>query len=290
MNMRLPVLLLFLLPFASAVVLAQKIPADSTKATVSQRVGLDDVTITYHRPNVRGRRIWGSLVRYGLVWRTGADYPTFVSFADTTMVEGKTLPAGKYALYTIPNEESWTVIFSKNLDLWGAFGYKQQDDALRVEVKPESCEFTETLTIGFSDLGDDRATIALQWERVKVPIRIAVDIGERVLGYIREVIAGGKADWGTYWKGAKYLLKQNRELDLAMLWIDESIQIEQGWMNLWTKAQLLAARGDYRAAVEYGRKAVAKGKGKENAPYFGYEITWTDEMNRWEQAAKECSR
>jgi hypothetical protein len=125
---------------------------------------------------------------------------------------------------------------------------------------------------------------------VKVPVEIAVDIDERVLGYVRETIAGGKADWGTYWKGAKYLLKQNRDLGLAMSWIDKSIEMEQGWMNLWTKAQLLAARGDYNAALEYGKKAVAKGKEKENAPYFGYEIAWTDEMNNWERAAKQRPR
>ncbi|MCI0490691.1 MAG: DUF2911 domain-containing protein [Blastocatellia bacterium] len=287
--MKLALRLSLLLLFTSATVMTQKIPADSMRATISQRVGLDDVTITYHRPNVRGRKIWGALVRYGMVWRTGADYPTFVTFTDTTAVEGHRLPGGKYALYTIPNEKSWTIIFSKNLNLWGAFGYKAEDDALRVEVKPESCEFTETFTIGFSDLGDDRATIVLQWERVKVPVRIAVAIDERVLGYVRDAIASGKADWGTYWKGAKYLLKQNQELELAMEWIDKSIEMEQGWMNLWTKAQLLAARGDYKGALLYGKKAIEKGKEKENAPYFGYETTWRDEMNRWEQAAKRAS-
>jgi tetratricopeptide (TPR) repeat protein len=210
-----------------------------------------------------------------------------VTFTDATTVEGKPLPAGKYALYTIPNEKVWTIIFSKNVTLWGAFGYKQEEDALRVEVKPESSEFMETFTVAFSNIGDDRAAIVLQWERLKVPIRIKVDIDERVLGYVKDVIAGGKADWGTYWKGAKYLLKHNRELELAMTWIDKSIELQPNdWMNRWTKAQLLAARGDYRGAVEYGQKAIDKGKEKENAPYFPYEVVWTDQMNKWKQAAK----
>jgi Protein of unknown function (DUF2911) len=265
----------------SAAVCAQSIPADSTKATVSQRVGLDDVTITYYRPNVRGRRIWGALVRYGLVWRTGADYPTFVTFTNTTEVEGKQVPAGKYALYTIPRERTWTVILSKNLGLWGAFGYKPNDDVLRVEVTPAASEFTETFTIGFSNVGDNHATIELRWDRLRVPIRIVVDIAERVVGYVRQMIADGKADSGVYWKGANYLLKQNHDLDLAMDWIDKSIALEANWINLWTKARLLAARGDYKAAVEFGKRAIGNGKEKENAPYFGYETTWTEEINRW---------
>lgn len=282
--------LMFLILSPIGAVFAQRIPADSTKATVSQRVGLDDVTITYHRPSVRGRRIWGALVPYGKVWRTGADYPTFVTFTDATTIEGKQVPAGKYALYTIPHQRTWTVILSKNLGLWGAFGYKPNDDVLRVEVVPAVSEFTETFTIAFSDVGDNHATIELRWDRLRVPIKIAVDINERVIGYIRQVIAEGKADWGIYWKGANYLLKQNRDLDLAMDWIDKSVAMEAGWMNLWTKARLLAAKGDYKAAVEFGKRAIGKGKEKENAPYFPYETTWTNEINRWEQAVTESSR
>lgn len=286
--MKLVLTLICLLRFTPAVALAQKIPADSPKSTVTQRVGLDDVTITYHRPNVQGRKIWGALVPYGKVWRTGADYPTFVTFAAAVMVEGKPLPAGQYALYTIPREKVWTIIFSKNLKLWGAFGYQEADDALRVEAQPASGEFTETFTIGFADLGDERATLTLQWERLKIPIRLTVDIHDRVLGYVKETIASGKADGGTYWKGAKYLLKHQRELELAMQWIDKSIELQPNdWMNLWTKAQLLVARGDYRAALEYGQKALEKGKEKENAPYFPYEVTWQEEMKRWKQAAKD---
>jgi tetratricopeptide (TPR) repeat protein len=268
----------------SASALAQKVPADSTRATITQRVGLDEVTIVYYRPNVHGRKIWGALIPYGMVWRTGANYPTFVTFPDATAVEGKHLPAGQYALYTIPREKSWTIIFSRNLKLWGAFGYQQADDALRVEVQPVSTEFTETFTIGFCDLGDDRATITLQWERLKIPIRISVDIHERVLSSVKDTIAGGKADWGTYWKGAQYLLKHSREPELAMQWIDKSIELQPNeWMNLWTKARLLAARGDYKAALEYGEKAIENGKEKENAPYFGYEVTWRNEMQKWKQ-------
>ena len=222
------------------------------------------------------------------MWRTGADYPTLVTFTGATTVEGQPLQAGQYALYTIPREKAWTIIFSKNVKLWGAFGYKEADDALRVEVQPASCEFTETFTIGFSDIGDDRATLELRWERLKVPIRLAVNIHERVLGYVKDAIVGGKADWGTYWKGAKYLLKHKLEPELAMRWIDKSIELQPNdWMNLWTKAQLLLARGDYQAALECGKRAIEKGKEKENAPYFPYEITWQDEMKKWEQAAKE---
>jgi hypothetical protein len=286
--MKLALTFSFWLFYASTVAPAQQIPPDSTKATIAQRLGLDDVTITYHRPNVQGRKIWGALVPYGNVWRTGADYPTLVTFTDTTSVEGQPLPAGQYALYTIPRERAWTIIFSKNVKLWGAFGYQEADDALRVEVKPVSCEFTETFTIGFSGVGDDHAALELRWDRLKVPIGLTVNIHERVIGYAKDAIASGTADWRTYWKGAKYLLKHKREPELAMQWIDKSIELQPNdWMNLWTKAQLLLARGDYRGALEYGKRAIEKGQEKENAPYFPYQITWQDEMKRWRQAAKD---
>jgi hypothetical protein len=264
---------------------AQQIPSESTKAVITQRLGFDDVTVTCSRPNVKGRLIWGSLIRYGMVWRTGADYPTFIAFTDTTTVEGKPLPPGKYALYTIPNERVWTIIFSRNLGLWGSFGYKAEDDALRVEVKPEMCEFTETFTIGFADIGDNVATLTLQWEKVRVRVRLAVDTDDKVLAYVKEAITAGKANWRTYWQGGRYLLKHNGDAALAMQWVDKSIELEPNdWMNRWTKAQLLAARGDYASAVACGEKAIETGKQQENAQYFGYEATWKKDLSRWKRS------
>ena len=284
--MKMILTLFALLLFLGEAVLAQQIPAESAKATIVQRVGLDDVTIAYQRPNVNHRKIWGVLVPYGKVWRTGADYPTFVTLTDETVIEGKSaLPPGKYALYTIPGEKTWTVIFSKNTKLWGAFGYEEKDDALRVEVKPEACDFTETFTIDFANITDDSATLALRWERVRVPIRIEVNIQQKVLSYAKEVIANGKADMSFYWKAAKYLLKHNLEPELALQWADKSIALDANWINLWVKAQLLATRRDYKAALEFGQRALEKGKAA--GVFFPYAQLYSEEIDKWKKAAKD---
>lgn len=278
---------LIVLLLSAPITFAQKIPAESTKATLVQRLGLDDVTIAYYRPNVKGRKIWGGLVPYDKVWRTGANYPTFVTFTDTTIIEGKhKLPPNKYALYTIPQRKKWTIIFSRNLELWGSFGYDPLDDALRVDVDPDTGDFVETFTISFSDITDNKATIVIQWERIKVPIDIEVDIDTKVLSYIKQRIKDEEnEDWGIYWKGAQYLLKHNLDPELAMKWIDASLKIDKNWMNLWTKAQILASIEVFENAVDLGNKALAKGIKAEK--YFFYQVAYEQEIDSWKKLIKK---
>lgn len=285
MGVAIPYLILLLL--SAPVSFAQKIPAESTKATIVQRLGLDDVTITYYRPNVKGRKIWGGLVPYDKVWRTGANYPTFVTFTDTTIIEGKhKLPPNKYALYTIPQRKKWTIIFSSNLELWGAFGYDHQDDALSVDVDPDTSDFVETFTISFSDITDSKATIVIQWEKIKVPIHIEVDIDAKVLAYIKQRIKDeANEDWGLYWKGAQYLLKHNLDPELTLKWIDSSLELDQNWMNLWTKAQISAATENFENAIKYGSKALENGIEKEK--YFFYQSAYDQEIDKWKKLIKK---
>ncbi len=157
----------------------------SLKASVTQRLGTDtDITIDYSRPGVKGRKIWGELVPYGLApgnkysdnkpfpWRAGANENTTIEFNKDILIEGKPLPAGKYGIHMIPGEKEWTIIFSKNNSAWGSFTYKQEEDALRITVTPVKAPFQEWLEYGFDDLAGTSATAYLHWENLKVPFKI----------------------------------------------------------------------------------------------------------------------
>lgn len=173
-----------LLALPSAFAQGNKIPA-SLKASVTQRLGTDvDITIVYSRPGVKGRKIWGELVPFGLApgnkysndkpypWRVGANENTTIEFNKDVLVEGKPLPAGKYGIHMIPSEKEWTIIFSKKNDAWGSFGYNQEEDALRVTVTPVKAPHQEWMMFGFDDLAGTSATAYLNWEQLKVPFKI----------------------------------------------------------------------------------------------------------------------
>ncbi len=146
----------------------------SPKASVMQTVGFTDVTIDYSRPGVKGRTIWGKLVPYNKVWRAGANEATTISFSTDVTIEGKNLPAGTYGFFTIPDKNTWTIIFNKVADQWGAFQYNEAEDALRLTVKPESNNFQEWLAYSITKTGNKSAVISLEWEKLKVPFKIEV--------------------------------------------------------------------------------------------------------------------
>lgn len=160
-------------------------PRASLKAGVTQRIGIDtDIKIDYSRPGVKGRKIWGELVPYGMnpgseytkgkpfPWRGGANENTTIEFTKNVMVEGNKLPAGKYSLHFIPSEKDWTVIFNKGNNQWGSYTYNEADDALRITVKPVKAPFQEWLVYGFDNLASNSATAFLLWEELKVPFKI----------------------------------------------------------------------------------------------------------------------
>ena len=259
---------------------AQRFPAESPKASLTQRIGYCEVEISYSRPRVRGREIWDVLVPYGKVWRTGADYPTFVSVSTDVKIEGEALAAGRYAFYTIPNAERWTVIFSRNTELWGAFGYSADDDALRVEVTPEASTWTESFTIELRDVTARSAVLALSWADVSVPIRVTTEIHDELMRRVQETIEAGKdQDWGFYWRASKYLLENGRDLEQASAWIDKSLEFEGNWMNLWTRAEVYAAQGEREKALELGSKALEVCQ--QEARFCPYVKTYKARMDEW---------
>jgi hypothetical protein len=219
------------------------LPDVSQAAEVKQRIALTDITINYHRPLVNGRKIWGGLVPYGKVWRAGANENTTIEFSDSVSVEGKPLAKGVYGLHMIPNPDSWTVIFSKTNTGWGSYSYKEDEDALRVNVKPRSlAEMKGALEFEFEDLKPDSTAVTLKWEKLGVPFTVSIKDADQTLQNIRAQLKGrGQFTWQALDEGAQFCLTRKINLDEALRWADASVQNEERFDNLSTKADILKA-------------------------------------------------
>src|ERR1700756_2007913 len=238
------------------------IPRASQRATVTQRIGLTDVTITYHRPSVAGREVWGKTVPYGKVWRAGANENTTITFTDDVSIEGKPLAAGTYGLHTIPDKDQWTIIFSKNSTSWGSFSYDEKEDALRVTVKPHAAEFVEAMEYSFDDPKPDSVAVTLRWEKVAVPFRVSADVNAIVLRSIQNQLRNtGGFTWAGYDEAANWLIDANQNLDQAMKWENQSIQIEERFENLLGKSAILEAQGKKQEAEAVKTKALETASG-----------------------------
>jgi hypothetical protein len=219
------------------------LPDVSQAAEVEQRIALTDITVKYHRPLVNGRKIWGGLVPYGKVWRAGANENTTIEFSDPVSVEGQPLAKGIYGLHMIPNPDSWTVIFSKTNTAWGSYSYKQEEDALRVNVKPRPlAKMKEALEFEFEDLKPESTAVTLKWEKLGVPFTVSIKDSEQTLQNIREQLKGrGQFTWQALDEAAQFCLTKKINLDEALRWADASIQNEERFDNLSTKADILKA-------------------------------------------------
>jgi tetratricopeptide (TPR) repeat protein len=245
------------LAFAQSALL--DIPRDSQRALVLQKVGITDIKVNYHRPLVKGRQIWGKVVPYDAVWRAGANENTTISFSDPVSIEGKPLDAGTYGLHMIPGEKSWIVIFSKNSTSWGAFTYKQEEDALRVTVTPGPAEFHEALAYDFDDVKDDSATLTMRWEKLAVPVKVGVNTKELVQASLHKQLRGfAQYTWDGWDDAANYLLANKLSMDDALNYCDRSIQVEERFDNLYTKSKVLTAMGRKDEADKSLTAALAK--------------------------------
>jgi hypothetical protein len=235
------------------------LPRVSQRAVVTQRIGLTDVTIVYHRPLVGGRKIFGDVVSYGRVWRAGANDNTTIEFSDPVTIDGHALAAGRYGLHMIPGEAEWTIAFSKNSTSWGSFSYDPKEDAVRLTVKPGKGPFTEALTYEFNDLKQDGATIALTWDTLVVRFAMGVDTRAITLASLRNQmrhLAGFKAE--TFFEAALYCVDNEFNYDEALKWIDKAIQMDDGFDNLDLKAQILERLGRRDEAAAMQAQALKK--------------------------------
>ena len=272
--------------FSASLAQAQlTLPQASQKATLEQTIGLAEVRVTYSRPKVNDREIWGGIVPYDQVWRVGANENTVIEFSHDVEIEGQPLAAGTYGLHAIPGQKEWTVIFSNNSTSWGSFSYSEAEDALRVKVKPRENPHHELLTLDLVDQSNEGATLAINWASLQVPVQIAIDNHGIVLANIRNELRSSPGfSWVGWNQAANFSFQNNINHEEALGWVNQSIQIEERFENLLVKSQLLgqmdrkeeaeaAMANALQAATplnlhNYARQLIAQGEPKKAMEIF----------------------
>lgn len=250
--------------FATTVFAQLTIPSISQKSTIKQNVGDTQVEIIYHRPNKKNRVIFGGLVPYGQIWRTGANNATIFEVTNDVMINGQKLPAGKYSLYTIPGEDEWTIIFNKSWNQSGT-AYKEEDDALRVKAKPLMSSEKETMSFLIEDVTDNTANVILAWDKVRVPFKVDVgDVSARIINQAQQQMVGTPIIAANYILGAKLTDKY----PMAMSWLNDSLEMAETYNALFVKSRLLNEMGKKEEAIETAEKAIALGKKQERNTTF----------------------
>ena len=221
------------------------VPEASPAASVTQTIGITEVTVTYHRPGAKGRVIWGGIVANDQVWRAGANENTTIRFSGPVQFAGTTVAEGTYGLHMIPTDGEFTVILSKNATSWGSYFYSKAEDALRVQIKPRQSAFQEWLSYRFEALTENSATLSLSWGEREVPMLIEVDVPSSVVQHAREVYLRGPAGfgWQGHYQAANYCAMKGVNLEEATTWADQSIQANRNFSNLWVKGLLQEKMG-----------------------------------------------
>jgi hypothetical protein len=243
-------------------------PQPSPSATITQKVGLTDVTVNYSRPGVKGRKIFGDLVPYGKLWRTGANAATKLTFSDEVSLEGKTIPAGDYSLFTIPGATEWTIIVNKNAKA-SANEYKQEEDVARFTVKPtKMASKVENFTIQFSDLRASKANLDLMWENTLVRVTISTDVDSKVMAQIKEkVIDATPTDPNVYFQAAAYYYETSKDMKQALVWVNKATEKEPKFWMVHLKAKIQAKMKDYKGAVASANQSIELAKTAKNDDY-----------------------
>jgi hypothetical protein len=244
-------------------------PQASPKATINQVVGLTDVEVVYSRPSARGRAVFGNLVPFGKLWRTGANENTTVSFSDDVVIGGKTLKKGKYALYTIPNIQSWEVLFYSTTDNWGTpQEFKESNVALRTTVKEEAMpKATDTFTIGINGLSSDFAFLEISWENSYVAIKFEVPTQKTAIANVEKALAGPSS--GDYFSAAQYFYQSNGDISKTRSYVDKALELnsEQPFFYLRLKSLVQAKQGDIKGAIETAKLSLAASEAAGNQDY-----------------------
>lgn len=233
------------------------IPRTNPPGTVKQLVGATEVEVSYNRPSVKGRQIFGALVPYGQVWRTGADSTTKISFSTPVKLNGADVPAGTYELFTIPNPDEWTVIIHGNQSQWGSYAYDQANDVARVTAKPEAlAETVESFTIGVGDVKTKSATLYLEWAKVRVGVEIEVDVVAHVVPQI-EAVLSSDAERKPYFLAAMFYYENDIDIDKAAEYMAAALEQNPGHIGmLHRQALILAKKGDKEGALAAARASL----------------------------------
>ncbi len=257
---------LFILSFTAANTYAQLTPQPSTTQSISQGFGLGKITLTYSRPNVKGRKIFGGMEPYGTVWRTGANSASVLKFTDEVTMNGQKIPAGEYGFFSIPGENEWTIIINKQPNQWGAYTYKAADDFLRFKVKTEHLPaLTETMMLAFTNVQPTTCDLQMMWEHSGFTIHLSTDIDAKVMARIDSAMNTAKK---PYYDAVIYYYNNSKDMNKALLWANE-MEKDKAFPpfvpKLW-KARVLLKKGDKAAAIataEQGAKIAAENKNGE---------------------------
>jgi hypothetical protein len=237
-------------------------PKLSPGATVSQIIGITEVKVTYHRPGVKGRLVWGELVPLDKIWRTGANEAPTIEFSHDVTVGETLVPAGKYSLFVLPTQKDATFIINKNAELMGTNGYNEEEDVVRITTKAEYVNHMEWMQFSFSKLRKNSALLSMHWEDFSVGFTITVDTDKYVLEGARKA-----KGWNQLNEAAIYCLENKVGIDEGKKWIDQSLAEERNYSNLTTKAEYLALDGDLTGAKKVLKEAIDIGKKMDRVPY-----------------------
>lgn len=243
-----------------------KLPPASSVQTVTQSLGIKDIVLSYQRPNVNNRQIFGELVPYGEVWRTGANNIPSITFQEEVTIEGNKVPAGTYGLFTIPNKTEWTIILSKNVKQWGSYQYKKEEDFLRFNVKPQTLNSTvETFTIAFEDVTTKSTKVTLAWDKTKVGFSITTDQSKEILAGIEKAMEGDKK---PYFQAAQYYFNNNLDIKKAAEWVKKADEGNTSAPHIkYWKSRILAKAGDNAAAKQAAQEGIDMAKKANNPEY-----------------------
>jgi hypothetical protein len=245
-----------------------RIPENSSTQTIIQDFGLGKITITYSRPNVKGRRIFGGINPFGEVWRTGANAATTITFTENVIIEGNPVPAGTYSLFSIPDRTDWTIILNKTVKQWGAYSYKQADDLLRFTVKSKRVnEKRETFTMAFSNSTTKSTDLYLVWDRTAVMIHLETTDDAKVMANIDELMKGERKPY--YFNAIQYYYENNKDVDKALGWVAEAEKSDPKgpWFKLW-ESRLLLKKGDKAGAIAAAEAGITLSKESEDEEYL----------------------
>lgn len=238
-----------------------KLPQASPEAYIRQTIGLTDITVRYHAPGVKGRKIFGSLVPYGQLWRAGANEATLITFSDELFLNNERVPAGTYSFYILPeNDSTWNVVLNRDTTLWGLEGYNELNDVAYLQVKPKKADFKETMQFSFSDISINKGYLNLNWENTQVSLHIETEIENKAIANIKKALSEAKSDdWYIWAQCAEYLSSKKAYQDQALEWINKSIAIKETFYNNWIKARLYAQNNEYEMAASLTAKAIQLG-------------------------------
>lgn len=246
---------------------AQDLPQASPLGKVEQVVGLTNISVTYSRPSAKGRKVFGELVPFDAVWRTGANKATLFTTDGTIMIDGQKLEKGEYSLFTVPHQEAWEIIFNKNTELWGEGDRKEEEDVLRVKAPSVKSNDTETFTVEFADVKDDKANLVLRWANTEVRLPMDAPATEQGIANIKKALSEPDVKSGGYNGAARFALDRNVMTKEALEWATKSVSMEKKYYNVHTLARAQAANGMNKEAVATAEESMKLAQEAKNEAY-----------------------